>query len=316
MSGLAARRLLFVVSALIVACSTYSASDAQVGSSTVDPDGGGGARGGSASGGVAAKGGGGTNRSGSSGTSGIGGSIGTSGSGGSGVGTVGSGGGGNEPAGGDGGMAGAGASALGGSGGAVKPTGLTLADTTTDAVHELNAVNTPFSERCPAGQVLVGFNGTVDDPADPNGKTYLRSAQAICGKLAVSASEPYTVTVTQADPLPMHEVASTQMQMALCPANQVMTGFAGRSGLWMDSVDVRCAPLSILGASPQFLLVVGTPAKAGTIGGPSGGSPFDPVECAAGDLAVGQIIRTMYAGAVLGAFGIECATASLTLGPG
>jgi hypothetical protein len=81
----------------------------------------------------------------------------------------------------------------------------------------------------------------------------------------------------------------------------------------MDSVDVRCAPLTILGVSPKFLLVVGTAATAGTIGGPSGGSPFDPAECAAGDIAVGQIIRTIYSGDVLGAFGVECAKASLKL---
>ena len=59
--------------------------------------------------------------------------------------------------------------------------------------------------------------------------------------------------------------------------------------------------------------MVGTAAKAGTIGGPTGGSPFDPAECAAGDIAVGQIIRTIYAGDVLGAFGVQCAKASLTV---
>jgi len=298
------------VSGLLLACSTYSASDLATGGSGSEQ--GGSAIGGSdsvvgAGGDGVAQAGGGNEDAGSGGVMTAGGTD-----------TVASSGGNAGSAAGRGGSSGNGGS--GGSGGsaqaALKPTGLTLADTTTDVVHELNAVNTPFSDRCPDGQVLIGFNGTVDDPAAANAKTYLRSAQAICGELAVSADEPYAVTVTQTDPLPMHEVASTQMQMALCPPNQVVTGFAGRSGLWMDSVDVRCAPLSILGASPKFVLVVGTAAKAGTIGGPTGGSPFDPLECAPGDLAVGQIIRTLYSGAVLGAFGLQCATASISLGPG
>jgi len=221
-------------------------------------------------------------------------------------------------------MAGGGAPGLagedaGGSGPVtLKPTGVTVANNTHDVVHEVNATNTPFADRCPAGQVLVGFNGTVDATGDINGKTFLRSAQGICGTLAVSASPPYTVTVTQASPLPMHEIAAAQQQVALCPANQVMVGFAGRSTStsWVDSVDVRCAPLTIKGTAPKFGLVIGTPAVATSIGGFTGGTAFTPNDCAAGDLAVGQIVRTIVNGTQLGAFGVQCATASISLGPG
>jgi len=210
----------------------------------------------------------------------------------------------------------AGDSGSGGGSASMKPLGLTLANKIAEVVLEPGPGGTPFVNRCPAGAVVIGFYGTVDDPADPEAKTYLRSAQALCAELTVSPSEPYTITVTPAGALAMHQIAAAKVQMAVCPADQVMTGFAGQSGLWMDSVDVRCAPLSISGVAPNFALVVGTPTKAGTIGGPSGGSPFDPLQCAPGDLAVGQIIRTINAGTLLGAFGVECATASIKVGPG
>lgn len=205
------------------------------------------------------------------------------------------------------------AGAGGGSGSEMlKPTGLSPSGTAVDVVREVGTNGDLYEESCPDGQVLIGFHGSIDAPG---GDQYLRGAQGICGTLAVSESAPYVVTVSEAGTLPVHGLEAPQAQMAVCPPNQVMTGFAGRSGLWMDSVDVRCAPLTILGQSPTFLLVVGTPSKAGTIGG-TGGSPFDPLECAAGDVAVGQLIRPIYSGDVLGTFGVQCATLVLDVEPG
>jgi hypothetical protein len=201
----------------------------------------------------------------------------------------------------------------GGESAPLEPSQLTAAAATTDILREPDATGTAFADRCPDNQVVIGFHGTMDAPG---GKSYLRSVQAVCGELIVSDSEPWQVTISEAMTLPMHDIEAAQPQMALCPPNQVMTGFAGRSGLWMDSVDVRCAPLNILGSAPNYLLVVGTPSTAGTIGGTTGGSPFDPLECAAGDVAVGQVGRTIYNGVVLGAFGVSCATLMLELDSG
>lgn len=316
MSGLIARRFPYLVSGFILACSTYSASDLATGSSLIDA--GGGASGAGAASGSAAHGGK-TAAGGAGGNAGAVGGSAVSGSGG--VDTAKAG---NASAAGEAGMASSGAAGLagddaGGSGPVtLKPIGVTVANNTRDVVHEVNPTNSPFSDRCPAGQVLVGFNGTVDATGDPNGKTFLRSAQGICGTLVVSASPPYAVAVAQASPLPMHEIAAAQQQVALCPVNQVMIGFAGRSSStsWVDSVDVRCAPLTITGTAPKFALAIGTPAVATSIGGFTGGTAFAAADCAAGDLAVGQIIRTSFAGTQLGAFGVQCATASISLGPG
>lgn len=195
----------------------------------------------------------------------------------------------------------------------VVPTGLTLSGFASTIAQSPHPDGTAYLERCPDGQVLIGFYGTVDPSGDP---TYVRSEQGICGIIGVSASEPWTVTVTEADPLPMHDAELALKQTAKCPLDQVMIGFAGRSGLWMDTVDVRCAPLKILGKSPDFLLVQGTPKTAGTIGGNQGGSPFDPLDCDAGSVAVGQVGNTAYSGDVLGSFGVRCAAITLETGPG
>lgn len=196
---------------------------------------------------------------------------------------------------------------------ALVPTGVSLATDVLELTRSPHPDGTPYLDRCPAGQALIGFYGTV---AAPGGSTYLRSEQAICGSLAVSPSEPWTITVTETVTLPMHDIEFPQKQTAKCPTDQIVVGFGGRSGSWMDTVDVRCAPLKILGTSPTFLLVGGTPKTAGTIGGNSGGSPFDPLDCEPGSVAVGQVGNTAYSGDVLGTFGVLCAAITLETGPG
>lgn len=195
----------------------------------------------------------------------------------------------------------------------IVPTGLTLSGFASSLTQSPHPDGTAYLDRCPDGQVLIGFYGTVDPSGNPG---YLRSEQAICGIVGVSAGEPWTVTVTEADPLPMHDIEFGQKQTAKCPLDQVVIGFGGRSGLWMDSIDVRCAPLKILGMSPNFLLVAGTPKTAGTIGGNTGGSPFDPLDCDPGSVAVGQVGNTAYSGDVLGTFGVRCAAIMLETGAG
>lgn len=289
----------------LVACSTYSAIDVGAGAAQVSVSGTGST---SALGGAASKGNGGNEaKSGSASDAGRAGSDVVSG------GSTNDGGApsdGGTSTGGTGGNASAGNAGSGGAAPSVKPTGLTLGTETVDVVREPGSGGTAFSERCPDNQVVIGFNGTAEAPG---GKLYVRSVQAICGVLSLSASKPWQVLVTDADTLPLHDIDFPQKQSAKCPANQVMTGFGGRSGLWMDSVDVRCAKLTILGDSPSFLLVVATPATAGTIGGASGG-PFDPLECDAGSVAVGQVGDTIYSGDVLGKFGVHCATVTLEVG--
>jgi hypothetical protein len=292
-------RFLLLAAASVCSCATYSSLDG-LGSGSES-----GGAGGSAAGALAEGG------DGDGGSSVRGGSSSSAGSGG-------------KPSGGTPGSAGssAGGSVKGGSSGEagaagntvkLHPDRLTLAEASTDVLRETDPAGEAFADRCDPNEVVIGFYGTVDDPAGVDPKGYLRSVQAVCGKLSIAKSEPWLVSVTETTTLPLHKLEAPEQQIVKCPTNQVMTGFAGRSGLWLDSFDIRCAKLTILGTSPSFLLVIGTPSTAGTIGGPTGGSPFDPMECPADSLAVGQSGRTIYSGDVFGALGVQCATVTLEL---
>jgi hypothetical protein len=151
--------------------------------------------------------------------------------------------------------------------------------------------------------------GTVDPPdASSN---WLRGFQAICGTLKVSGTGPYAVQTTRAETLPAPGLGmGSTMQSRLCATDQVVVGFGGQSGGYIDQLDFICAPLAIGGSSPTFTLSVGAPsAPLGRLGGPSG-RPFAAIHCGANQVAVGDAGR---AGQFVDAFGLLCATPSLVV---
>jgi hypothetical protein len=204
----------------------------------------------------------------------------------------------------------------GGSGGAIPvdagpppvvPTDVTIGtQTTPSALQSPSAGGAVYSDLCPADQLLIGFKGTVDAAG---GMTYLRSVQGVCGTLSVTGSGPYKVNVTQAGQLSVRQTASAVAQSVTCPANQVIVGFGGRSGGFIDALDFRCAPLTIGGMSPSYTLGPGSISTTGIIGGATGGSAFADIDCGAGKVAVGQ---APHAGAAIDAFGLVCASPTLT----
>jgi hypothetical protein len=181
------------------------------------------------------------------------------------------------------------------------------AQTTPSARQAPSAGGASYADQCPVNQVLIGFKGTVDAPG---GQTYLRSVQGMCGNLAITGSGTYTVTVASAGQLPARESPSAVAQSVNCPANQVVVGFGGRSGGFIDALDFRCAPLTIGGTSPSFKLSLGTISTTGIIGGATGGSGFADIDCGAGMVAVGQ---EPHAGAAMDSFGLVCATPTLVI---
>jgi len=188
------------------------------------------------------------------------------------------------------------------------PTDVAIAAQTTPSdTRAPSAGGTAYSDVCPANQALIGFKGTVDAAG---GMSYLRSVQGVCGNLAVTGSGPYTVTVAQVGTLPVRETASAVAQSVTCPSNQIIVGFGGRSGGYIDALSFRCAPLTIGGAAPSYTLGLGTISTTGIIGGATGGSDFASIDCGAGMVAVGQ---APHGGAAIDSFGLVCATASLTV---
>jgi len=106
------------------------------------------------------------------------------------------------------------------------------------------------------------------------------------------------------------EVGSGEPARWRCgPANQVVVGFLGRSGGFIDALNFVCAPFTISGTSPNFTLSIGTTSNTAAIGGP-GGTPFAEIDCPMGRVAVGNVGR---GGADINAFGLRCAVPTLVV---
>jgi hypothetical protein len=190
----------------------------------------------------------------------------------------------------------------------LRPTGVTIATQTmaTQLEAPSNGGNV-ISDSCPANQVLVGFKGTVD--SIDGGQSLLRSVQGICAPLTVTAAAPYQVKVGTGASLPARNTLGAVSVSAICPADQVVTGFSGRYAQFIQSLDFICAPLLIGGSSPTFTLSLGTATTTSIIGVQSG-TVFSTIGCANNDVAVGQ---APHAGADVDAFGLLCAAPSLTV---
>lgn len=193
------------------------------------------------------------------------------------------------------------------------PTGIAVAEATTNVVRTCSEPAVRFADRCPRGQVLIGFNGTLEAPG---GAAYLRSLQGVCGRLSVSTAAPWLVTTEEAGTLPLRDLDLPQKQSVLCPEGEVVTAFSGRSGLWIDGLEIRCAPLEIVEIAGELEVTVGTSRSAGQLGAKSGGSAFASQECPNETVAVGQTGGTVLSGDVLGEVGVACAGVQLLSGPG
>ena len=117
------------------------------------------------------------------------------------------------------------------------------------------------------------------------------------------------MTIQAGASLPTRGKAGTSSWTSNCPANQVVVGFSGRSGLLVDQIALRCAPLGVSSATSGSSLTVGTATSLGAIGG-TGGSAFAAVNCPTGEVATMARVRT---GDNLDAFGLACAKG--TIGP-
>jgi hypothetical protein len=118
------------------------------------------------------------------------------------------------------------------------------------------------------------------------------------------------VSTTQAENLATRGTQTGSIsQTAMCPPDQVIVGFSGRSGNLVDSLVFSCAPLVISGTSPSFTLSIGATSETSSIGGP-GGTPFAPLACPANTIAVGHSGRSNQD---VQAFGLVCARPTLQL---
>ena len=96
----------------------------------------------------------------------------------------------------------------------------------------------------------------------------------------------------------------------MCPANQVIIGFSGRSAMYIEALIFRCAPLTISGNAPNYQLQIGNATNTSPIGGENAGTTFNAINCGAGQVAVSQVPN---AGSAIDNFGLKCAALSLVV---
>ena len=159
-----------------------------------------------------------------------------------------------------------------------------------------------YQDNCPAGQALIGFSGSVnntDVAASVN-----RQITAVCGVIAIDGT---TVTIKVGATLTTRGMAGVSAWVRGCAANQVMVGFSGRNGTLVDQLAFSCAPLTVSSAAVGTTLMAGAQTALAAIGG-NGGAAFGPINCPAGQIGSGAVVRT---GTELDAFGMVCSKAEI-----
>jgi hypothetical protein len=187
-----------------------------------------------------------------------------------------------------------------------EPSAITVSSTkNATAKHSPSAGGSAYTDDCPANQVLIGFRGTID-----GGIASLRSVAGICATLGVAGNPPYAITATEAGMLPTRMSAGSTIENALCPANQVIIGFSGRTATYIEALVFRCAPLTITGTAPSYELAIGSATNTSPIGGENAGTAFNAIDCAADQVAVSLVPN---AGSAIDNFGLRCAALSLVV---
>jgi hypothetical protein len=169
-----------------------------------------------------------------------------------------------------------------------------------------NTTDPAFTDSCPAGQAMIGFNLAVATDSSGN-QLGINRADTRCAAPIVSAAAggSYTVAWGPVTALPGHGTSDQALVVYQCLSGQFLTGFGSRSGAYLDHLLLACAPIVV--ANDGSVSVGATIVDTGPGVGGSGGSPFATVFCPTGQVATA--LRTREAGgAPADAFGYSCST--------
>ena len=169
----------------------------------------------------------------------------------------------------------------------------------------------PFDDACPGDQAIIGFRGSVQDV----GVFLVSSIQTFCGRPVIASATATEVSVLPGAALPERGLPSGASWSQMCPRDQMVVGFWGRSGRSLDQIGFDCAGVKVArDASNAFALAVDTTiSELSPPNGGDGGEPFR-ASCMPGQIAR---VANLNASAWIDTFGLTCATpaASMTSGP-
>jgi hypothetical protein len=172
-----------------------------------------------------------------------------------------------------------------------------------------------FDDACPEGQALIGFQAGVI-----SGGYALSGLVAVCGVVALSSSDPRTITTTPGQSSPTRGTVGTDIKTAMCPAGQVVVGFDSRTftdmmsqGTFTSTIFLHCAPLAIEALSESPAASPGATETLDAIGSGSiaVGDAVPTTDCPTGQVAVASQGRST---TVVDAFGLGCAKVVISCG--
>jgi hypothetical protein len=161
----------------------------------------------------------------------------------------------------------------------------------------------PYTDTCPASQVVIGYRGDVLPP-DSGLLTVVSRIQALCGAIVLDGGSSNQVSFTPASQLPERGMLAGPSWSELCAENEVIVGFSGRSGQYVDQLAFECGQWVVSNGDGGPMLTMNATSSLPAVGG-DGGSPFPPAACPTGQMAIGSALR---AGFWLDAFSLVCGT--------
>jgi hypothetical protein len=164
----------------------------------------------------------------------------------------------------------------------------------------------PYTDTCPMGQVVIGYRGDMLAP-DSGLIVVVSRIQTLCGAIVVDETAADPVSITPGFALPERGRYAGPSWSESCAGNEVVVGFSGRTGQYVDQLAFQCGHWVLSNADGGPVLTMNATDSLPAVGG-DGGSPIPLAACPTGQMAIGSALR---AGFWLDAFSLQCGTPSL-----
>jgi hypothetical protein len=164
------------------------------------------------------------------------------------------------------------------------------------------------SDTCPANQAVIGFQGEVNDADGGLVTPVVSRIEAVCGALALDGTASNQIVVGPGVTMPEHgSYSGGQSWVQMCQPNQVVSGYVGRSGAFLDQVAFECGHWIASGSGAASSFTMDSTTTLAPAGG-DGGSAFAAVPCPQGQMAIGTLLRS---GFFIDSFSLICSTPPL-----